>query len=255
MHRNGRVLERAAARDYYNRFGKKQDSQGFYEDPALDDLVGHSGFEGARHVFEFGCGTGKLATRVLAHRLPPSAAYLGCDSSPVMVGLARHRLGSFGERAQVVLSDGAIRFPLPDGSVDRILCCYVLDLLSSEDIGCFFAEAARAIVAGGRLCITSLTHGVNLPSRVVSRLWLSIFRISPALVGGCRPIDLDSHIDRQAWGLVHERVVTPFGVPSQVLVLESTDERDSSNRPASLWDPVAAGIPANRPNRTERPDR
>ena len=214
-----RVLNSTAAQAYYDRFGKKQDSQGFYEDPALDDLVGHASFESSRCVFEFGCGTGKFAARLLEQHLPSSASYAGIDVSPVMIDLAKHRLAAFGERAQVTLSDGAVRFPLSDSSVDRIVSNYVLDLLSEADIGRFFSESHRVLVPDGKVCIASLTRGVSFVSRVVSSLWTSIFHLNPALVGGCRPIRVDAFADPQQWQVVHQRVVTAFGVPSEVLIL------------------------------------
>lgn len=147
-----------------------------------------------------------------------------------MIGLAKRRLEAYGERVQVVLSEGAVRFPLPDHSVDRVVSSYVLDLLSEADIGRFFAEARRVIMPGGKACIASLTGGVNFPSRIVSSLWMSIFRLSPAIVGGCRPIHVDACIDPQVWQVEHRRVVTPFGVPSEVLILETKDM--PSNAPA-----------------------
>jgi len=216
-----RVLDSTAARAYYDQFGKKQDSQGFYEDPALDDLVAHAGFQDARRVFEFGCGTGKFAARLFGGLLSPSASYLGCDISPVMVGLAKRRLTAYGERANVVLSDGAVRFPLPDHSVDRVVSCYVLDLLSNADIAHFFSEACRVLVPNGIVCLASLTRGVSLPSRIVSSLWMSVFHLIPAMVGGCRPIHVDAFVNPREWKLVHRRIVTPFGIPSEVLVLET----------------------------------
>ena len=65
MPEKGQVLKHSAARAFYDRFGKKQDCQSFYEDPALDELIAHASFEDARSVFEFGCGTGKFAARIL----------------------------------------------------------------------------------------------------------------------------------------------------------------------------------------------
>ena len=220
-----RVLTPSGAQAYYDRFGKKQDSQGFYEDPALDDLIAHAGFQDARNVFEFGCGTGKFAARLLEHHLPSAASYLGCDVSPVMIGLAKSRIDAYSERAQVRLSDGAVQFPLPDRSVDRVVSNYVLDLLSEADIRRFFAEARRTLVPAGKVCLASLTRGVSLPSRIVSSLWTAAFRLNPAIVGGCRPIHLDSFVDPAHWQVVHERVLTPFGVPSDVLVMEAKQVR------------------------------
>lgn len=220
---NHRVLDTSAAQAYYDRFGKKQDSQGFYEDPALDELVAHADFPGSQRVFEFGCGTGKFAGRLLAKHLPPTASYVGCDISPVMIGLAKNRLETYAGRAQVMLSDGAVQFPLPARSTDRVVSSYVLDLLSEADIGRFFSESCRVLVPGGRLCIASLTRGVTVASRVVSSLWTSAFRLSPALVGGCRPIQMEPFIDARVWRVLHRRVLTPFGVPSEVLILEVKD--------------------------------
>lgn len=220
MSEKERVLDTAAAQAYYDRFGNKQDSQGFYEDPALDELVAHAGFQDAQDIFEFGCGTGKFAARLMEKYLPPSASYCGNDISPVMVDLAKHRLEPYSERAQVVLSDGAIRFPVPDHSVDRIVCTYVLDLLPGAYIGCFFSEAHRVLTPGGKVCIASLTRGVSIPSRIVSSLWMSVFRLNPVLVGGCRPLHLDAFVNPELWQVLHRRVVTPFAVPSEVLVLQ-----------------------------------
>jgi ubiquinone/menaquinone biosynthesis C-methylase UbiE len=216
-----KVLSPSAAQAYYDRFGKKQDSQGFYEDPALNDLIAHASFQDAQSVFEFGCGTGKFAARLLENYLSPSASYLGCDVSPVMIELAKHRIENYIERAQVVWSDGAVQFPLPDQSVDRVVSNYVLDLLSESDIGLFFSEARRTLMPGGKVCLASLTSGVSFPSRIVSSLWTAVFRLSPVIVGGCRPINFDSLVDHQKWQVAHQRVLAPFGVPSEVLVLDT----------------------------------
>jgi len=221
MSDKGRVLSPSAARDYYDRLGKKQDSQGFYENPALDDLIAHASFQAAHSVFEFGCGTGKFAARLLETHLPPSAIYLGCDVSPVMIGLAKCRLEAYAERARVALSDGSVEFPLPDHSVDRVVSNYVLDLLSEANIRRFFREARRTLAPGGKVCLASLTRGISLPARILSSLWTALFRLSPGIVGGCRPIHLDSFVDAQQWQMAHQRVLAPFGIPSEVLVLNT----------------------------------
>ena len=238
MPSNDHVLSPSSAQAYYDRFGKKQDSQSFYEDPALNELVAHAIFQDSRCVFEFGCGTGKLAGRLLEKHLPPSASYFGCDISPIMIGLAKCRLVAYGERAQVALSDGAVRFPRPEHSVDRVVASYVLDLLSGADIERFFSEAHRVMMPGGKVCIASLTRGVNVPSHIVSSLWMSAFRLSPALVGGCRPIHVDAFLNPDEWQVVHRRVVTPFGVASEVLILEM--KGTTNNGP----EPTAPGVGA-----------
>lgn len=66
-----------------------------------------------------------------------------------MVALARNRLSLWGERATVLLADGTPHVPLSDGSVDRFLACYVLDLLSGQDIRDLLSEAHRVLAPEG----------------------------------------------------------------------------------------------------------
>ncbi len=213
------VLTPAQARAFYDRFGNKQDAQGFYEDPALDDLVAHADFGQCRALFEFGAGTGKLAARLLKQQLPPTASYLGCDISSTMVELARQRLAAYGKRVRLEQSDGKLRFPLADAAVDRVLCTYVLDLLSEADSRVFFSEAQRVLMPQGRLCLASLTTGTTLLSRLVSSVCSALFRLRPALVGGCRPIHLQSYVQAEHWQVHHQQVHRAFGLSSEVLIL------------------------------------
>ncbi len=222
-----KILNSEAARTYYDRFGKKQDTQSFYEDPALNDLVANANFEQARYVFEFGCGTGKFAARLLKQCLHPSARYLGCDISRTMINLTKERLKAFSKRAQAILTDGTIEFPIQDHSVDRVVSNYVLDLLSASDIHRFFSEAFRVLEPGGLLCIASLTKGINIQSRIVSSVWELLFRLNPVFVGGCRPIMVHSFVNQEEWQILHQKVLTPYGVPSEVLVLKSRYLTDS----------------------------
>ena len=72
-----RVLSHAEARRFYDAFGARQDRQGFYEEPAQVDLLEHLELERAGAIVELGCGTGRLAARILAERAPPDCRYLG----------------------------------------------------------------------------------------------------------------------------------------------------------------------------------
>jgi ubiquinone/menaquinone biosynthesis C-methylase UbiE len=215
------VLTSSQAKAFYDRFGSKQDAQAFYEDAALDDLIAHAKFELAERVFEFGCGTGRLAARLLSKHLSPSASYLGVDLSETMIDLAKQRLSPFIGRARVKQSDGAMRFPLPDRSVDRVVSAYVLDLLSDQDMRDAASEAQRVLKPAGKLCLVSLTHGVTPVSRIVSALWSMTFRLRASLVGGCRPIRLASYFAPPVWSLDYRNVVTRFGISSEVLVVSS----------------------------------
>jgi SAM-dependent methyltransferase len=64
-----RTLSHDEARRAYDRIGSLQDSQAFYEDVATSLLLQHGDFPSARSVFEFGCGTGRFAQRLLEEQL------------------------------------------------------------------------------------------------------------------------------------------------------------------------------------------
>ena len=68
-----RYLSPAQAKRFYDRLGPAQDWQGFFENPAINELIAHAALESARSVFEFGCGTGALAARLLQQHLPANA--------------------------------------------------------------------------------------------------------------------------------------------------------------------------------------
>lgn len=212
------TLSVAEAKSFYDRFGAKQDSQAFYENAALDDLVSHAALESARHVFEFGCGTGRFAERILSTILPPEATWEGADVSTTMMHIAQSRLARFGERAVVRQIDGTNPFAELRGRPDRIVATYVLDLLPREAIEAFAAGALNVLEPGGRICIASLTFGRSAASRLFIAAWRGMFRLSPRIVGGCRPIELLPFFSPAAWEVTHHRIVSSFFVPSEILV-------------------------------------
>jgi len=212
------MLSRDEARRFYDRFGARQDSQAFYEDRAVEELIRAADFADARRVVEFGCGTGRFAARLLAELLPASATYVGYDLSSTMVELARQRLQAFGHRARVEQSDGSAELPLPDDACDRFVSNYVLDLLPEPEIQRVLAEAHRLLEPGGLICLTGLTTGAGPLSRVVMTVWRALHRLRPSLVGGCRPIEVVRLLPAAEWEIEHHTKVVAWGIPSEVLV-------------------------------------
>ena len=206
------------AKAFYDSFGVKQDRQGFYENPARRDLIAQADFETAAAVFEFGCGTGDFAARLLAEHLPRQCSYTAVDISDTMVRLARARLAPWRDRARVDRSSGSTTLEAADGAFDRFVSTYVLDLLSDEDIRGLLAAAHRILSPGGRLCLAGLTHGAGPIASLVSGIWEALFAARPALLGGCRPIALCGYLDPDRWRIEHRSVRTAFGISSEVLV-------------------------------------
>lgn len=212
------TLSHPEARRTYNRIGSLQDSQRFYEDPATELLLLHGNFASAEAVFEFGCGTGRFARRLLEEYLSKTAHYRGVDISPTMVHLAHTRLTPYSPRAEVLLTEGGAPVDELTGCYDRFVSNYVFDLLSHEDIKSVLREAHRILQPEGMLCLEGLSSGINFTSRSVASVVSWIQSRRPSLVGGCRPLDLLPLLPESEWHVEHHSKVVAFGVPSEVVV-------------------------------------
>jgi ubiquinone/menaquinone biosynthesis C-methylase UbiE len=213
-----RLLTVAQAARFYDGFGKKLDSQSFYEAPPLDALAARLDLERCRAVAEFGCGTGRFARQLLDTRLPQKATYAGWDVSGVMVRLASQRLSPYAARATVRQTDGGARLDCPDAAFDRFLCTYVLDILPVAMAKAVLAEARRLLKPDGLVGLACLTYGTAPLPWLVSRVWNALRTVSPMLVGGCRPIELLDLLPPSEWKTEYREVVTPFGIPCEIVV-------------------------------------
>jgi len=214
---DGGLSPEIAAR-VYDRIGRLQDTQSPFERPAVDRLIAARRFEAATSVFEFGCGTGALAHRLLRDHIGPQSTYLGVDVSKRMVELARRRIAACADRARVVHIDGTLPLPAPDRSADRFIAAYVFDLLPPDYAAQVIDEAHRLLRPGGLACLVSLTHGRSTRARLISRSRHRIWRVAPRLVGGCRPIDLRHLFDPDHWDIDEDAVIESWGVPSELVV-------------------------------------
>ncbi len=215
-----RYVSHAQAQRIYDRIGRWQDTRPLSERRALDALVERTAFERADAVLELGCGTGRLAARVLAERLPAGASYLGLDVSPRMVDLARAAVAPWGDRARVERSDGSMDLPVDDGSCDRFVGTYVLDLLSPDDCEGLLAEVHRVLRPGGLLALASLTPGRTAIARGLTRAWRAVWSLDPALMGGCRPVTLVPLLTPELWTVRARLIVTDLVLASEVIVAE-----------------------------------
>jgi ubiquinone/menaquinone biosynthesis C-methylase UbiE len=214
------MLSHEDARRVYDRIGRLQDSQAFYEDRATELLLRHGDFGSAETVFEFGCGTGRFALRLFTESLSPTATYRGVDISPRMVSLAQQRLTQYSQRAEVALTGGGPPVGEPSESCDRFLSNYVFDLLSEEDIRSVLRNARRMLRPNGLLCLAGLSTGVGPLSRAVAGVWSWIQAHRPSAVGGCRPIDLLPFLPASEWEIRFDEKVVAFAITSEAVVAQ-----------------------------------
>jgi len=213
-----RTLSHAQAKKFYDRFGARQDRSTLYEEGPIELLIENSEFDKAGSVFEFGCGTGRLAERLFSDHLPAQATYIGVDISETMVGLTQERVAPWNSQAEIHLTTGMMTLEVDDSSYDRFICTYVCDLLSIGDIVKLFEEAHRALRPDGLLCLVSLTAAHGIGAKLATGIWRLAYLVNPTLLGGCRPIRLWRYLYTDHWEAQFRRVVCPGGLCSEVLI-------------------------------------
>lgn len=190
--------------DLGERFEQKAKARGL----ALLDLA-----PGLR-LLNVGVGKGKEQAQIQEAVLPGGLA-VGIDLSPVMLQLSQEQVPVPGKRA-LCLADGR-SLPFATASFDRLFSSYVLDLIPSAAIPAFLREMLRVVRPGGRVVLIGLTEGVTLASRAVMAAWKAFYRLSPASLGGCRPLRLTYTLLQAGFADVKREIVVQGGMPSEIL--------------------------------------
>jgi ubiquinone/menaquinone biosynthesis C-methylase UbiE len=153
-------------------------------------------------VLEVAVGTGILFTELL--RQNPHGQNDGIDLTPAMLARARakaERSAAANWRLQV---GDAYALDFSDGTFDVVLNTYMFDLLPETDFVPVLSEFHRVLRAGGRLVVANLAAS----QRRTYALWLRLYNINPAWVGGCRGVDLSGPLERAGFRIdVRQQIV------------------------------------------------
>jgi ubiquinone/menaquinone biosynthesis C-methylase UbiE len=172
-----------------------------------------SGIRDGMRVLEVATGSGEMFRRLL--RLNPRGATVGVDLSPRMAArtqrTARRQFPSSTAHCQAV---DARSMPFRDGTFDAVVCCYLLELLSSEDIVQAVREIHRVLRRRGRLALVLI--GQN--TEVFNRLYRMVGSVAPAFWGRQVEQSIPAVIEAMQFRIVGDRMVRQTGYPSRVLV-------------------------------------
>ena len=119
----------------------------------------------------------------LAHLPPGVRQVVAIEPSPVMLAQARPRVRELGRRGVRVTLTAAVAeaLPLPDGSVDAVLCAFVL--CSVDDPAAALAEVRRVLRPGGRVLL--LEHIRGPAGGLLARVQTAVDPAWHYLAGGC----------------------------------------------------------------------
>ncbi|HEX2284480.1 MAG TPA: methyltransferase domain-containing protein [Mycobacterium sp.] len=123
--------------------------------PVSKDLLAGAELRTGDRVLDVACGTGVI-TRLAAECVGASGTVTGLDVTPDMIEVAKSVPAPKGAAIDWLVAD-ASSLPLPDASVDVVLC--QMGLMFMEDPGAVIGEMRRVLAPSGRLAI-------NTPGRI-----------------------------------------------------------------------------------------
>lgn len=171
-----------------------------------------AGVRDGMRVLEVATGSGEMFRRLV--RVNPRGWTVGIDLSPNMAAraqrTARKEFPSSNTHCQAV---DARRMPFRDESFDAVVCCYLLELLSAEDIVQTVSELHRVLRRRGRLALVMI--GQSTPG--FNRIYKVLGGIVPAFWGRQVERSVPAVIEAKDFRILSDRVVRQSFYPSRVL--------------------------------------
>jgi ubiquinone/menaquinone biosynthesis C-methylase UbiE len=185
----------------------------FFHSRAHRCALGASGLSDGMKVLEVATGSGEMFRRLV--RANASGMTVGLDLSPNMAArtqrTARRKFPEARTHCQAV---DARQMPFRNESFDAIFCCYLLELLSAEDIVCTLAEFRRILRDRGHL--TMVLIGQN--TAFFNSIYKVLGKVAPAFWGRQVEEKVPQLIENVRFQILHDQVVRQTFYPSRVLV-------------------------------------
>ena len=181
------------------------------ESKARDRCLELAAIQDGEAVLEVAVGTGLAFEKIL--RANPTGRVEGVDLTDGMLLRAERRVAATG-RTNYRLSIGdAYDLSFADDGFDVLINNYMFDLLPERDFPEVLAEFRRVLRPRGRLVMVNMARG----ERWYNGVWTSIYRLSPALLGGCRGVSLLEHLQAAGFQQTAREYLSQFTFPSEVI--------------------------------------
>lgn len=185
----------------------------FFHSRAHQCAVEISGLRDGMKVLEVATGSGEMFRRLV--RANGRGSTIGIDLSPNMAArtqrIARKRFPAAKTHCQAV---DARQMPFRSDSFDAIFCCYLLELLSAEDIVSTLHEFRRVLRPKGKLTLVLI--GQN--TAVFNACYKVATKVAPAFWGRQVEGRVPELIDSMRFDIIHDQKVRQGFYPSRVLV-------------------------------------
>jgi ubiquinone/menaquinone biosynthesis C-methylase UbiE len=164
-------------------------------------------------VLEVATGSGEMFRRLV--RRNPGGSTLGVDLSPNMAWRTQRRVQrEFSAAKTQCHAVDARHMPFRDSAFDALFCCYLLELLSGDDIVRTIGEFHRVLRRGGQLVLILIgqkTPAFNAIYRVAGK-------VAPAFWGRQVEERVPELVEASDFRIERDAIVRQGFYPSRVLV-------------------------------------
>jgi ubiquinone/menaquinone biosynthesis C-methylase UbiE len=205
-------IEKGRVADLYRKIAPSYDLWAWLtESKARNRCLELAAIKDGEHVLEVAVGTGLAFEMILEAN--PSGRNEGIDLTEAMLSRAEKKAAKSGSDNYRLRVGDAYDLDFPDDSFDVLINNYMFDLLPQQDFRTVLEEFKRVLRPGGRLVMISMTKG----ERWYNGLWERIYRINPALLGGCRGVLLLPQLEACGFGQTRREYVSQLTFPSEIV--------------------------------------
>ena len=218
---NTNALSPTSLQRFYGLVGPVLDLMSIVEDKPrnraleLADLSSQD----CQSVLEVGPGTGRTAKQILSAH-PNIQRYTAMELTPRMADLAVDKVGR--KDGVTVLPGDCLEQDWGSNQYDRIVAFYVLDIFDRAQIESFLQKSQQALSSeNGKLVLVSITNpeeSASFLAKLVMGSWKAISNAVPVLLGGCRPIQLASHLSKDSWNVEYCEKMSVLGYTSEIVI-------------------------------------
>jgi ubiquinone/menaquinone biosynthesis C-methylase UbiE len=185
----------------------------FFHSRAHACALRHSGIRDGMKVLEVATGSGEMFKRLVDAN--PNGATFGLDLSPNMAAHSLRRARKARPKATAYCGAVDVRsLPFRSATFDAVMCCYLLELLSQDDIAVTLREIRRVLRPGGTFSLVVIGQNVKF----FNRMYAVAGSLVPAFWGRQVEHDVLEMVESAGFRIRTDKFVRQGFYPSRVLV-------------------------------------
>ena len=131
-----------------------------------------------------------------------------------MLDKAKKRVGRLTDANYSLEIGTAFDLNVENESVDTLLNNYMFDLIPFADMDAILSEFKRVLKESGKLILVNMTEG----EKFGSKLYNSVYNISPKTMGGCRGVKLADKLQQNGFKVESRTYYQQMLFPSEVIL-------------------------------------